>query len=354
MKVITIGRSKENNNIIINDEKVSRNHLQIVQDDNGNFTVMDLNSTNGTFVNGKRISGQTVIRPGDEVKIGSIVLPWQGYFASAGGGRTMVPIPFYRKWWTWAVASVVLLLIGGVIWGVCLNDTKQEQELEQQIQNSQRDYDKAAMEYAEAQSAADKAAKEAAEKQAAADRAQAEADRAARKAAESESAKDKKAAADAAEAAKAAKKAAADAAEAAKKAKEKETAKEKEATQLKNQLDTVNKELTAARTELQTTKAQLAKSQRDSRKRLFNNTLKSIKGHEKDFCNKQGWGAGGTKKTIEDKYNAASDDEQQRIVDAMEAFANSIENSNDKKSNAESTPTPTPTPSTDTTKMSKE
>ena len=32
MKVITIGRSKEHNDIVVNDEKVSRNHLQMVKD----------------------------------------------------------------------------------------------------------------------------------------------------------------------------------------------------------------------------------------------------------------------------------------------------------------------------------
>ena len=76
MKVITIGRSTENNDIVVNDEKVSRNHLQMVMDDNGNYSVVDLGSTNGTYVNGRRISGEVRLQPNDEVRIGQTVLPW--------------------------------------------------------------------------------------------------------------------------------------------------------------------------------------------------------------------------------------------------------------------------------------
>ncbi|MDR2065261.1 MAG: FHA domain-containing protein, partial [Prevotellaceae bacterium] len=57
MKVITIGRKPENS-VVINDPLVSRHHLQIIQDDSGNFRLADFGSKNGTFVNGKRISGE--------------------------------------------------------------------------------------------------------------------------------------------------------------------------------------------------------------------------------------------------------------------------------------------------------
>ena len=70
MKVITIGRNKENNDVVVNDNKVSRNHLQIIRDDQGNFSVLDLNSTNGTYVNGQRISGEVPLKVADELEIG--------------------------------------------------------------------------------------------------------------------------------------------------------------------------------------------------------------------------------------------------------------------------------------------
>ena len=57
MKVLTIGRSQEND-IVINDAKVSRIHLQLVISDDGTYSVVDLNSANGTYVNGERISGE--------------------------------------------------------------------------------------------------------------------------------------------------------------------------------------------------------------------------------------------------------------------------------------------------------
>lgn len=79
IKVITVGRNGQNNDIVINDPKVSRYHLQIIRE-KGSFRIRDLNSHNGTFVNGKRISGETILFPGDTVQIGSTLLPWASYF----------------------------------------------------------------------------------------------------------------------------------------------------------------------------------------------------------------------------------------------------------------------------------
>ncbi|MDR0834574.1 MAG: DUF805 domain-containing protein [Candidatus Symbiothrix sp.] len=81
MKVITIGRSSQNE-IVINDEKVSRHHLQIIQDDYGNFRLADFGSTNGTSVNGRRVTGELSLSPGDVIVIGNTTLPWRNYFPS--------------------------------------------------------------------------------------------------------------------------------------------------------------------------------------------------------------------------------------------------------------------------------
>lgn len=90
MKVITIGRNNECS-IVINDVKVSRVHAQLVQDDNGNISVVDLGSTNGTKVNGKRIVGEMRLNPGDELRVGDTVLPWQNYIATVPS-QTSQPI----------------------------------------------------------------------------------------------------------------------------------------------------------------------------------------------------------------------------------------------------------------------
>jgi hypothetical protein len=81
MKVITIGRSPENN-IVIGDPKVSRHHLQIILDDYGNFRIADFGSSNGTFVNGRRIFGEATLNPDDIIRIGDTTLPWRSYFSN--------------------------------------------------------------------------------------------------------------------------------------------------------------------------------------------------------------------------------------------------------------------------------
>lgn len=76
MKVIIVGR-EASCDIEVNDAKVSRQHLQIVMNDGGQVSVIDLNSTNGTLVNGKRIQGECKVSQNDTIQVGDTVLPWQ-------------------------------------------------------------------------------------------------------------------------------------------------------------------------------------------------------------------------------------------------------------------------------------
>jgi predicted component of type VI protein secretion system len=65
---ISIGR-ETTNTIVINDVQVSRRHARM--DLRGpTYVIQDLGSTNGTFVNGIRISGTLVLTPGDLVTFG--------------------------------------------------------------------------------------------------------------------------------------------------------------------------------------------------------------------------------------------------------------------------------------------
>ena len=68
---ITIGREDEND-IRLNDERVSRFHAKI-QDDSGNAILTDLTSTNGTRVNGHPVQ-MHVLRIGDQLHIGRCIL----------------------------------------------------------------------------------------------------------------------------------------------------------------------------------------------------------------------------------------------------------------------------------------
>ncbi len=68
---VTIGR-EEGNALRLNDERVSRYHAK-VQFDNGEVILTDLESTNGTRVNGSVISIRR-LRPGDQVGVGRSIL----------------------------------------------------------------------------------------------------------------------------------------------------------------------------------------------------------------------------------------------------------------------------------------
>lgn len=79
MKVITIGRDDGNDRVII-DPHASRYHLQIIQHDDGHFSLSDFGSTNGTYVNGQKISGEVPLNEMDIVRIGNTTIPWRLYF----------------------------------------------------------------------------------------------------------------------------------------------------------------------------------------------------------------------------------------------------------------------------------
>jgi len=67
--VINIGRRLDNA-LVIDDPRVSRNHAQL-RAEGGRFVVYDLNSTGGTFVNGKRVT-QCVLYPGDVISLAGV------------------------------------------------------------------------------------------------------------------------------------------------------------------------------------------------------------------------------------------------------------------------------------------
>lgn len=66
----TIGRDPSSDIPLANDATVSRRHASI-QCENGAWSVTDLGSSNGVFVNGVRIGGAQPLHPGDEVQIGN-------------------------------------------------------------------------------------------------------------------------------------------------------------------------------------------------------------------------------------------------------------------------------------------
>ncbi|MGB7342119.1 MAG: FHA domain-containing protein [Phototrophicaceae bacterium] len=69
--VLNLGRDITND-IVINDREVSRHHLRFTKGADS-FTMEDLGSTNGTFVNGKRVTGSIALKNGDMVGLGETV-----------------------------------------------------------------------------------------------------------------------------------------------------------------------------------------------------------------------------------------------------------------------------------------
>lgn len=69
--VFRVGR-ENNNDLIIDDKEMSRNHFEIIKD-NFVFTIKDLNSKNGTFINGTKISS-TFLKNNDSIKAGNSII----------------------------------------------------------------------------------------------------------------------------------------------------------------------------------------------------------------------------------------------------------------------------------------
>ena len=66
---LSIGRADTNDVAIPLDDRASRMHA-LVECLPAGWSVRDLGSTNGTFVNGERIVGERALRAGDEIRVG--------------------------------------------------------------------------------------------------------------------------------------------------------------------------------------------------------------------------------------------------------------------------------------------
>jgi aspartyl protease family protein len=120
MKAITVGRELDND-IVIHDTKVSRRHLQIINEGTGIFRIIDFNSTNGTFVNNQKIAGDATLSINDVVRIGNSTLPWQSYFAEKQPNPVVAKPQKHTFYWIAGVAVALALI---VIASVCIFNKK--------------------------------------------------------------------------------------------------------------------------------------------------------------------------------------------------------------------------------------
>jgi hypothetical protein len=107
-KTTTVGRS-HSNHIQIKDPLVSVKHLTISLSDDA-CVVTDLDSSNGTLINGQRLSGVQIMKDGDEIMIGKTVMRFASRHSDApqpvgAGHRT----PFLHKRFYLATAAICCL-----------------------------------------------------------------------------------------------------------------------------------------------------------------------------------------------------------------------------------------------------
>lgn len=70
---VTIGRHAQND-VVLPRHNISKIHARIRQNGQGAIVVVDNGSTNGTIINGKRISAPTTLQPGDKIIVGEYVI----------------------------------------------------------------------------------------------------------------------------------------------------------------------------------------------------------------------------------------------------------------------------------------
>lgn len=79
---VTIGRL-QGNDIVLPLGNVSKKHAEITFS-NDTFTVADIGSTNGTYLNGRKITGPTLVRPGDKIYVGEFMVSIDSPFTPGG------------------------------------------------------------------------------------------------------------------------------------------------------------------------------------------------------------------------------------------------------------------------------
>ena len=75
--VYVIGR--EGADVVLDDDKVSRKHAEIGLYGPGAYVLRDLASTNGTYVNDRRVSEKTRLQNGDLIRLGDTLLRFSLY-----------------------------------------------------------------------------------------------------------------------------------------------------------------------------------------------------------------------------------------------------------------------------------
>lgn len=121
IEVKKIGKELDND-IRLPYPDASRRHALLCKKQNGSISIVDCDSTNGTFVNGLRINGEKVLQQGDKVLIAhKYPLEWEKVF-------TITPPPSQIWKWVVGIAAAIAVMVG--LWFLIKPEPKLEPDKE--------------------------------------------------------------------------------------------------------------------------------------------------------------------------------------------------------------------------------
>jgi len=109
----TIGRT-EDNLILLPDASVSRKHSRIVVDEKERHVLFDLHSSNGSYVNRKRVQ-RALLRDGDVVSIGNVSFRFVDRRSAGRGGGGLASSSRRRSFLVVGLIAVLLLMAGATV-----------------------------------------------------------------------------------------------------------------------------------------------------------------------------------------------------------------------------------------------
>ena len=98
------------------DRKLSRRHARITRGPEGELTIEDLGSANGTFVNGRRIAAPRALAPGDSIRVGATTLEVtdrsRSRPSSSGALPSVAGITYRARW---PILALVVAFVAGAV-----------------------------------------------------------------------------------------------------------------------------------------------------------------------------------------------------------------------------------------------
>lgn len=77
-KSVKIGKKSDNDIVVVIDKTISRNHAEIQLTNDNQYLIKDLNSTNGTLINGMKVK-EAFLSQGDLIQVGETSIEFQTY-----------------------------------------------------------------------------------------------------------------------------------------------------------------------------------------------------------------------------------------------------------------------------------